>query len=644
VKDSEHNRIRPHLRLVVSPVLEAHVRGQDETSIVPIQQVLFPFGVETLAVFVAFNEIKDTEFLRLLDLVRPTCAVDLRLNPRFEVGSINRQRAFREFESRHVKYCDVSAFLRENYSHERDIEPSELARTILAEFRQRNVRAGPVIFFVSSTQSSAHLPHLVLQELGVLEDRSWDLSFFPAQPAEVGFKPKEQTERTRIFISHANPEDNEFASWLQSRLTNLGFSVWSDLQSLGTGDIFWDEIEKVIRHECVRFVAVLSKSAQSKQGCLDEINLAINIERTEKLANFVIPVRVDDLSFGDVRANLARKNIADFSGSWVRGLQQLVATLERDKVPRNRSVGPSQVLDLWRQQRSVAASVVSEPETLLTNWLSIESMPRTVYLYQGGDSADRSTRVAVVPYKDIAISWGSPNQLQDSSMRLRSELTVDEFLSGNRTGLVHIPRNIALNVLTNLTRQQWNLTMAVKGLRSYPLSGRRVCWFFPADTEPVTVSIGGNRKIRRKLTGRSERRKVNWHFAIEANVALTPPQRIALVEHVIFTQDNGEPVDSKAVAHRLRRGFCKSWWNDRWRDLLLAALREISGGAATIPLTWPENLLAVSASPVELVSPVSLREAANDPAEVFEDDAADIDFEEDSIAEEEDLLPFEEIV
>lgn len=35
--------------------------------------------------------------------------------------------------------------------------------------------------------------------------------------------------RQTVFISHANPEDNEFAAWLGTRLIGAGYQVWSDL-------------------------------------------------------------------------------------------------------------------------------------------------------------------------------------------------------------------------------------------------------------------------------------------------------------------------------------------------------------------------------------------------------------------------------
>ncbi len=43
---------------------------------------------------------------------------------------------------------------------------------------------------------------------------------------------------SKIFISHANPEDNYFASWLATKLNLLGYEVWCDTEELKGGEDF----------------------------------------------------------------------------------------------------------------------------------------------------------------------------------------------------------------------------------------------------------------------------------------------------------------------------------------------------------------------------------------------------------------------
>jgi len=39
-----------------------------------------------------------------------------------------------------------------------------------------------------------------------------------------------------LFVSHANPEDNEFAQWLTLKLASVGYRAWSDVTRLLGGE------------------------------------------------------------------------------------------------------------------------------------------------------------------------------------------------------------------------------------------------------------------------------------------------------------------------------------------------------------------------------------------------------------------------
>ncbi len=56
-------------------------------------------------------------------------------------------------------------------------------------------------------------------------------------------------ERYLAFISHANPEDNEFALWLGTRLTNAGYKVWVDVLTLLGGETTWRHIGDAIKEK-----------------------------------------------------------------------------------------------------------------------------------------------------------------------------------------------------------------------------------------------------------------------------------------------------------------------------------------------------------------------------------------------------------
>jgi len=80
--------------------------------------------------------------------------------------------------------------------------------------------------------------------------------------------------RNMIFISHANPEDNKFAEWLALRLAREGYPVWCDVTKLLGGEDFWRDIEAAIRERTIKFLFVLSKCSNEKQGTLMEVAVA----------------------------------------------------------------------------------------------------------------------------------------------------------------------------------------------------------------------------------------------------------------------------------------------------------------------------------------------------------------------------------
>ena len=65
--------------------------------------------------------------------------------------------------------------------------------------------------------------------------------------------------------------------------------------------------------------------------------------------------------------------------------------------------------------------------------------------------------------------------------------------------------------------------------------------------------------------------------------------------------------------HRTRRSVCKNWWNDRWRDLVLASmfwLAQKQGSNELIITLSPDANLRVSIKPTIFESPISYDESS----------------------------------
>ncbi len=80
-----------------------------------------------------------------------------------------------------------------------------------------------------------------------------------------------------VFVSHANPEDNDFSQWLSLQLAKEGYPVWCDLTSLLGGEDFWSDIEDAIRYGTSKFLYVLSRDSNQKTGPLQELALALAV-------------------------------------------------------------------------------------------------------------------------------------------------------------------------------------------------------------------------------------------------------------------------------------------------------------------------------------------------------------------------------
>ena len=63
-------------------------------------------------------------------------------------------------------------------------------------------------------------------------------------------------DKETIFISHCTPDDNYFTTFLATKLKQLGYKVWVELDELRLGDAFWPEIEKAIRTKAASWISL----------------------------------------------------------------------------------------------------------------------------------------------------------------------------------------------------------------------------------------------------------------------------------------------------------------------------------------------------------------------------------------------------
>lgn len=430
----------------------------------------------------------------------------------------------------------------------------------------------------------------------------------------------EAGERQRaVFISHGNPQDNDFTIWLGTSLTTAGYEVWSDLTRLIGGEETWQDIDDAIRQRAAAVILVLSRDGVKKQGLRNELAVADAVARKSGRPEFLLPVKIDDLPFDEVPPQVMPRNIIDFSGGWAGGLQRVLKALDRDGVPRAQSAS-AEALELWVKSLTAQGKTlapISEP--LVSNWFQVLAMPRRINFFEirrpiGSPSeiqnlADEISWPAAA-YLRLLVGFADLEDFQEelkNRVPLRTAYSVDltDFLAGRATDGPYIAVREARNLVTNLMRQAWEGAAKARGLEPYTdARGSTVYW---VRSGLLSGDIGRFRRANgrrgwRKLVGRDNTRNLYWHFAVRGVPNLLSPTRLVFKPHVVFSRDGRTP-----LGMRQRRAVCKSWFNARWRDLILAfgAFMADDGDDLTF-LTGSNGGIRVAARPMSFDAPVSL--------------------------------------
>lgn len=445
--------------------------------------------------------------------------------------------------------------------------------------------------------------------------------------------------RDTLLLSHANPEDNEFTLWLALRLASEGYRVWCDLTKLLGGEVFWDDIEAVIRDRTAKVIYLLSRASNTKDGPLRELHLAQSLAQREKLADFVIPAHIDDLPFSDIKIELTRVNSIAFQKSWASGLAILLKKLEADQVPKDPTFNRSAVNHWWRSQFGDAHAVRNEPEIVVSNWFKVENLPAV--LYEHRISRDKpgplDFDMAALPYPGVwlndlsLLTFAASDDLKEFLaphfyVSTSREILMTDFLN-QKDALAEGPRYLA-----QILRIAWDMAM-MRLFSSHQGSDGSFSYFFrkgavPNDTIDF-IGADGKRSYRAvvgyKTMPRGNQRY--WHYALSGKPVIRPETLFLVKGHVLFSDDGLNLWANKDLMAKARRNQCRNWWNDEWRDRMYAMIAHLaqSNEMVNIPLGASVRF-KLSRHPIPFESPVSYLE----PGEIEKDDGfRDYEFEED---------------
>ena len=335
--------------------------------------------------------------------------------------------------------------------------------------------------------------------------------------------------------------------------------------------------------------------------------------KNENFTDFIIPLRVDDLSFSEINVAIHRLNVIDFTHGWASGLTQVLDKLEKDKVPQDTSrFNPTAVSQWWKAHCNGDDILRREPDRYLSNWFPILECPNVVYVHDLGHKHQRFERnhndllFPGYPIRDSIVSFATADDLALTDAKT-TFIPMEECLNPVNSAFPLDARE-RQNAVTCLMRMAW-LAWIRGVLPVHSMSSDRVCAYFTLEkvgTQLLPFDIPDCMKGRRGLIG--EVKGKAWHFGISGDFQLGPILAMVVRPHVLFSSDGRNIWPSPQALHRKRRSACKSWWNQHWRDRILASMYWLSqkqGGAfLSIPLSRT-SCLQVGIAPVSFESPVA---------------------------------------
>jgi hypothetical protein len=444
--------------------------------------------------------------------------------------------------------------------------------------------------------------------------------------------------RQALFISHASPEDNAFTLWLGAKLAALGYEVFADVLRLKGGDDWERVLENAIREKAAKFLLVATPHGVQKQGVRNEITIATQTAKRIKDEAFIVPLR---LAAFDAPLQIAHAQYIDFEKGWAQGLSDLLSVLSEAQIA---CTGHKGNVDLWQGVHlKDARSITNTAERLVSNWLPIDSVPARILFYdfKGGISVGMAQKVIqdsllpVVAFNRGFLSFALHHQLQEYfgpnlPLEVIAERLTDDFLEAGWPDL-HIVPGEARAKFTDLARQGLDALFQAKGLHSFEIASGRLAWWPTAartSLKKLSFSWPNGPSGLRQLVGRSKKRGFHWHYGVSCWARTTPIRYVRVAGRVVFTADGHNPLGDAKRLHRLRRSFCKSWRNDKWRDLLLAFWYWLAEGASFIDTPMGEGVALrlrlppmIMDAPFGIDSPDDITESSDD--EEIEDEAVE---------------------
>lgn len=418
--------------------------------------------------------------------------------------------------------------------------------------------------------------------------------------------PNTPIPRDWIFISHVTPKNNYQATWLETKLTLLGYKVWVDIKDLRGGDSFWPEIQTKIQKHTAKFLPLITKeyierAGTARTGVRKEVSCADGVRDVDK---FIIPLRFDDSQYSEFPIEFQEMNGFDFSSNWAEGLTKLVKELEKSDVPKFNN--GENYIKKWFDAIEIKNEVIEKEEKYYTNWLPFK-LSEKIYVHEPQLMNEAALNQLGYPYivesRYVITFMDKDLMAQSITLNKSFEFTIDQFQKKDDIQLSQYFILVEPNKkLVKLLNQTFINFLKTAGLKTYSQSGDREIFYFPkkvGDKKKISLKIYG--RSNKAITGRSG--DVAWNYATSGVAKLFPITYFKISHHLYFEKD--EKALDKDGQQEYRRSVASGWYNKDWLDMLLAFFQKLKNSTNTdeviIPLSNTSQL-SMSCEPLKLIA------------------------------------------
>ena len=424
--------------------------------------------------------------------------------------------------------------------------------------------------------------------------------------------------RDILFISKATPGDDEFVLWLAPRLEEAGYTVFADILSLEPGERWRKVITNTLQARAVKMLLCCRDTTLAKDNVQEEMGIALDLAKELPDPKFIVPLRLEPykkvLGIGELQ-------YVDFVRGWADGLDKLLNTLKRQKIPCDPTkvrINPN--WEIYRRRGSIP--IKEEPERLTSNWLRVAEAPDVVRYFEPSGAANlnaiasvcASSKYPAQPMQRGFVSFGTPEEINDAfattgRFEAKAEIPLMDFIA--KGAPQHgIQGKDASNVIVSMFRQAWNAYCREKNLREYVYSKATGFHCTVAQAKIGQKIPWGKQGDRRSSMLRNIAKGQVWAFGVSTLPAFWPFPHMKLKSRVLFApplrDDAGDPFDDKRKQHRLRRSICKGWRNKQWHGRLMAFIEMLSGESKSIILPLGVSAtIRLEAAPILFSSPIS---------------------------------------